>query len=337
MNIGEILTRAWKIVWKHKVLWLFGVLASCGQTGGSSGGSSSSGGAGGSQAMRLPMGWLSEIGNMDWLWIVLIIVGGMIFILFMIFLMMSLNTVGRVGIVRGVLQAEGGKEKISFGELLSNVKPFFWRVLGLNLLIGVGMFALVILGVFALAFITIITLGIGLLLLLPLLLLFVPLGWAIIVLQEQANVALIVEDISITEALKHSWQVVVSKPANYLVMGLILILGVGLLGLLIGGLPMLLVLIPMLIGMIINEQAAINTGLIFSGVCFAVYLPFLLVLVGIMRSYIITSWTLSYLRWSGKTPSKPAVMPPAEPADIRPDESVTEPTAEQFPDPLTGS
>ena len=30
MNYGEVLTRAWKIVWKFKVLWIFGILASCG-------------------------------------------------------------------------------------------------------------------------------------------------------------------------------------------------------------------------------------------------------------------------------------------------------------------
>jgi hypothetical protein len=26
-NFGEVLTRAWQIIWKHKVLWIFGVFA----------------------------------------------------------------------------------------------------------------------------------------------------------------------------------------------------------------------------------------------------------------------------------------------------------------------
>jgi uncharacterized membrane protein YgcG len=42
-NFGEVLTRAWQIIWKHKVLWIFGILAGCGQGGGSGGG----GGGGG--------------------------------------------------------------------------------------------------------------------------------------------------------------------------------------------------------------------------------------------------------------------------------------------------
>src|SRR5215204_6597599 len=44
-NFGEILTRAWQIIWKHKVLWVFGILASCGR-GGSSGNSGNSGSSG---------------------------------------------------------------------------------------------------------------------------------------------------------------------------------------------------------------------------------------------------------------------------------------------------
>jgi hypothetical protein len=29
MDFGEILSKAWKITWKHKILWVFGILSSC--------------------------------------------------------------------------------------------------------------------------------------------------------------------------------------------------------------------------------------------------------------------------------------------------------------------
>ena len=116
MNIGEILSRAWKIVWKHKILWLFGILASCGQASGSSSGGSSGGGSGGSsQAIHLPTAWLADVGNMEWFVVLLLVAAGIIFIIFLVLLAMAFNTVGRVGVVRGVLQAEEGKEKLSFG------------------------------------------------------------------------------------------------------------------------------------------------------------------------------------------------------------------------------
>ncbi len=34
MDYGEVLSKAWKIAWKFKVLWIFGILASCGQSRG---------------------------------------------------------------------------------------------------------------------------------------------------------------------------------------------------------------------------------------------------------------------------------------------------------------
>jgi hypothetical protein len=329
MNIGEILSRAWKIVWKHKILWLFGILASCGQASGSSSGGSSGSSGGSSQVFHLPLAQLLDTGNMEWLFVLLLIAGAVIFSILFIALMMALNTVGRVGIVRGVLLAEAGQEKISFGELLSGVKPFFWRVLGLNLLVFVGVFAIVFAGIIAMTFVAIFTLGLGFILLIPMIFLFIPLMWAVVVLQEQANVALIVEDIGIIDALKRSWRAVVAKPVNYLVMGLILILGMGLVALVVIGLPMFLVFIPMIIGFIVNDQAAVTTGLILSGVCCLAYLPIMLALIGLLRSYTITSWTLSYLRWAEPALTKSEILPPAWP------DETTSP--EPLPDPVTGS
>jgi len=38
MNIGEVLKKSWDIIWKFKVLWIFGLFASCGRSGGGGGG-----------------------------------------------------------------------------------------------------------------------------------------------------------------------------------------------------------------------------------------------------------------------------------------------------------
>jgi hypothetical protein len=45
------------------------------------------------------------------------------------------------------------------------------------------------------------------------------------------------------------------------------------------------------------------------------YLPVLLVLSGILRAYIGSAWTLTYLRLTGRTPVPPAAeAPQVEPA-----------------------
>lgn len=361
MKIGEVLSRAWNIIWKHKVLWLFGILASCGQSGTSSSSSASSGSAG-SQSLMMPMQRMADVGEMGFVVVLLIIAAGAIFILLMVFLMLALNAVGRVGLVRGVVQAEAGQEKLSFGELLSGVKPFFWRVVGLNVLVGVSLIALALVSGVIFIIFTVVTLGIGLLALVPLLLLGAPLMWGVTVVVEQANVALVVEDLSILDALKRAWLVVSSNFGDYLVMGLILILGVGLLGALIIGLPILLVAAPFVIGLIFSQGEAMQAGTIMSLVCFSLYMPILLVLAGILRSYIITSWTLTYLRLAKPTPKSPVVIAepkpgpaptaeanlPSEPdsAPTTEGESPSEPgpepapdsesPPEQLPDPLTG-
>ena len=47
-NFGEVLTRAWQITWKYKVLWIFGILAGCSE------------GSGGGRRRRWPRGGRRE-------------------------------------------------------------------------------------------------------------------------------------------------------------------------------------------------------------------------------------------------------------------------------------
>lgn len=47
MDIGKVLTRAWEIIWKHKILWVFGFFASFISQPGSSSFEGSGGGGGG--------------------------------------------------------------------------------------------------------------------------------------------------------------------------------------------------------------------------------------------------------------------------------------------------
>ena len=53
-NFGEVLTRAWQITWKYKVLWIFGILAGCTNGGGGGGGGGNSGYSTGPSDQNLP-------------------------------------------------------------------------------------------------------------------------------------------------------------------------------------------------------------------------------------------------------------------------------------------
>ena len=243
-----------------------------------------------------------------------------------------LGTIGKIGLIRGTVQAEDGKEKLSFGELFSGSMPYFWRVFLLNLIVGLA-FALVII-IFALIAIfgSVITLGVGLICLIPLLCIIIPLfivaGAAIGVIVEQSNNAIVIEELGIMDGLKRGWEVVKGNVGSFILMWLILVLGIGLIGGLIIGLPLLLTIGPIMAAIFAGGERAIIGGVVVAAICFVAYLPFLIVLGGILRSYVGSAWTLTFLRLTSP-PESADIEVSTEPLPPEPD---SEP--EQLPEAL---
>ena len=78
--------------------------------------------------------------------------------------------------------------------------------------------------------------------------------WAVYVVIEQANIALVVENLSIMKAISRGWEVVRNNIGNMIVMSLILILGVGLIGGAVIGLPLLIVATPAMVGICLRHH-----------------------------------------------------------------------------------
>jgi hypothetical protein len=295
MDLGEVLRRSWEIVWKHKALWIFGILASC--TGGG-------GGGGGNTGYRfsqgdLPPGIERTFTNLSD-WQIASIIGALILVgLVVVVLIIFLGTIGRIGLIQGTLRAEQGLTALSFGDIFDASLPFFWRVFGLNLLAGLAIGLLILLGVIVAIFSAVITFGVAFLCLIPLICLLIPVGWLIQVVLEQANVALVVEDLNIFDALQRGWDVFREHLGTMVVMGLILILGAGIVSLVISA-PLIGVLVPLITGAAVGTEQAIGGGVLLAALCFVVYLPVLLVLGGIVRAYVGAAWSLTYLRLTGQ-------------------------------------
>jgi hypothetical protein len=100
-----------------------------------------------------------------------------------------------------------------------------------------------------------------------------------------------------------------------ILMGLILILGVTLIGGAIISLPLLIVAAPAIAGAVTGSTEAIRNGLIVSGILFLIYLPFLIVLSGILRAYTASAWTLTFQRLTNK-PSPPLIEAPTVPENL---------------------
>jgi hypothetical protein len=299
MDFGKVLTRAWEIIWKHKILWVFGILASCGSQGGNIGGRFNYQ-MDSSNLQNLPPRWQeffrqfqNGFKNIPDQRIVGIAIAVVCIILLLVLVFWLASIFGRVGLITGAVQAEAGKS-FTFGSLARDSFAVFVSAVGLNFLLALPPIILAVgIGIFVA-----ITFGIGILCLLPLLCVLIPLGIAYNVYIELANVALVKERAGVTEALNRAWQVLGENLGNIAVMALILILG-GIFVSFVLAIPFFLVFAPVLFGFLANTQSAQNTGLIISGICLLVALPVFIVLNGVLQSYLKSAWTLTYLQLSG--------------------------------------
>ena len=307
MDFGEILTRAWKIIWKYKILWLFGILSSCGQGGGStSGGGNNTGYNFSSGDTHLPpevqrfffsiQRFFNHIQPWEIIGLIALI---LLAVLILWFVMLALNTVGRVGLIQGTLQGDADVERLTFGELFHHGKPFFWRVMGLYLFIGLVSFVLVVIFIVPAAGIGMLTAGIGFLCMLPLLCILVPLSWIVGILIQQATIILVSEDTGIIESLQRAWLFFRKHWSNLLVMGLILGIGSFVVGIVLA-LPIMLIVFPAIITLIVSSTNGSNIDIFstlkIAGLCMLGYMPVLVVLTGILKAYIYAGWTLTYRR-----------------------------------------
>ena len=323
MEFGEVLSRAWQIIWKYKVLWIFGILAGCGTA---TTGAGSNSGFRFSNRTELPpavRNWF-ESGNQGPIWAIIAII--IVVVILLVIVSLVLSTIGRVGLIRGTQLGDQNAGHLAFSELFNESLRYFWRVLGLNFLVGIVLFIIYAILAIAAVVTVVVTFGLGLLCVLPFLCLLIPLSWFIQVILEQANVALVVEDTGIMDAIQRGWTVVKTNLGPIILMALILVIGVGLIGGWIIALPFGAILIPVLSGIAIGGRTAITGGLIFAVLCLVAYLPVLFILSGILRAYTSTAWTLTYLRLTRPVirPVQPlpvAPIPPAPPQAPLPPET----------------
>jgi hypothetical protein len=309
-DYGEVLTRAWQITWKYKVLWIFGILAGCARGGGGGGGGSGYSYNSPSQngnfpeTQRLFESFSQWIG--DHLWVVALFVAAVILLAVISIL---LGTIGRIGLIKGTLDVERGAERLAFGELFQASLPYFWRIFLLSFLIGLAFLVIIL----PLVLFGALTAGVGFLCVLPLICLLIPISLAVTIILEQANVAIVSENLGMLAGLRRAWEIVRANLGPVALMAIILFIIGGVLGIIIA-LPILVVVFPAAIAFALsNTSNGSNisfTPLIIAGLCIAAYIPVLLLANGILTTYTGSAWTLTYLRLTKPKEETPVVLPP---------------------------
>jgi hypothetical protein len=315
-NFGEILTRAWQIVWKHRVLWIFGILASCGR-GGSSFNSSSFQGDGGSVT---PPDFPPQV--MEWFrWIeenlVTFFVIICVFVILIWLVTKAIGAIGKIGLIRGTVKVDGSTENLIFGQLFGESTPYFRRMFGLLLLVDLPALALAAIAVAAaLALVfpviqnsdAVITSMFSLVALFAVCFcLFVPIMIVVYLSANQSERAIVLEEMSVLPAISRGWDVFRNNLGPIIIMAIIL----GILGIavnLVLAIPLFIVAIPA--AMALAAGGAPNWTPWVAAVCFCLYMPVLLLLNGVVVAYTESAWTLMYLRLT-----KPQIAEPFVPVE----------------------
>jgi hypothetical protein len=311
MDFGEVLSKSWKIIWKNKILWLFGILASCSSgTPPSNPGNQTQYNFDSRDFNVLPPDVQAFFNNIASFfaqnpWVIILVLA---FALILFLVIVFLTTIGRIGLIRGASRADDGA-RLNFGDLFNDSLRYFWRVFLLNLLAGI-IIALALFIFFALAAAGIaLTLGIALICLIPLLCLLVPFTWFINGVLMMASTAIVVEDVDIIEGLRRGWNVVIKDLGAIIVMALIIYIGGGILAFLVS-LPFMAAFIPLFIGVVNETATGLREGAAVTALLACILFPIMLVLKGILTAYTSTLWTLTYRRLTGRRPGAGATVAP---------------------------
>jgi hypothetical protein len=332
MDYGEVLSKAWKITWKFKVLWIFGILAGCGASrGGNFNFNNSfrtSGNGYSTSTPNLPPAIMDQLyrfahlfddPSFIWKFVAVVIAVVCVIVLVEIFL----GTIGRIGLIKGSAEADAGAEKLTFGELWKESTPYFWRVFWLSFLIGAP-FVIAFIAIAIGVAVTMIPLAshnpnmAGFLILLPVLCVFlcVIVILAIILgfISTQAERAIVLEDKSILDGFKRGWEVLTKNLGPILIIWLITA-AIGVVAAIVIALPLLVVLIPLMVAFIanVNNLNFSFTPWLVAFVCIiCAYAPISWLVNGIVMTYLQSVWTLTYLRITQPKQEEqtPVTLPP---------------------------
>ena len=314
-NFGEVLTRAWQIIWKHRVLWVFGILASCGRGGASFNSSTSQGDGGFGVPPDLPPQVVQLLQAIQENMTTFITVGVTLFCLIWI-VSIFLSTIGKIGLIRGTSQIDGGAQSLIFGQLFSESTPYFWRIFGLSLLVGLPVVAVVVAVLIAGGAALAISAsggdapGIGFFAMLPVLIgcicLLVPVMFVVGMVARQAENAIVLEGMSVLPALSRGWEVFRKNLGPIILMAIIL----AIIGFAVGfvvAIPVFIVLVPAMFAFM-GGEAQNWTPLITASVILCLYAPIALLIQGIAIAYTESAWTLTYMRLTKPQDDAPIVL-----------------------------
>jgi hypothetical protein len=288
-NFGEVLTRAAQITWRHKNLWLAGIVVTL------------------VSFLSVPISFLfnpsfsslSDPAEVNRAVPVMLLANGLILLLTI--LSIPVYVIGMAIPSLGTFQLEQGNEKVNFRELIKGVLPYFGRVLGIFLLVWVGAFAVMMAFFACITLFSMLTFGFGILCALPLFILFIPLVILVYALMEQGVSAVLVDNLGFSSALQRAWDLVKKNLGVMALLSLIIYLGAMIVSMIIS-VPMLIPMFGFMFKMGSEPDfQSFETLTRNMNLWMLAFSPFYAVFQGILLTYMQSVWTLTYMRLTRTT------------------------------------
>lgn len=300
-NFGEVLARAWQITWKHKSLWLAGALVTL--VGFVSAAISLA-----INPQYASMNDSAEISRQ--LPLILLSSAASIFIsLLSIPLTVLAMTIPSLGTV----QLERGGERVRFGELLRGSLPYFWRILGIFMVIMIGAFLVTMVVVGCITLLSVLTFGVGALCFIPVIILFIPVWILVYALLEQGLSAVVVDNLGFSAALQRAWDLVKKNALVIVLISLIIYLGSAILSMIVS-IPLMIPISGFMMEIIKTGGQTqpdpqmiqdFNRNLMGWMLAFS---PLYALFQGILFAFMQSAWTLTYMRLTRPPESTPVIV-----------------------------
>ncbi len=282
LYIGDVLKRAWMLFWKFKVLWLFNIIPLF------------------TYFIFITLltnpnlnSYLADAYNKESLWILFIYIG--------IIVLYSCGIIlGSAACIEGTYQADKGAKKLSFDFLLRNSLQYFWKMIGLDLIVSAGFIAMAAI----LVVLMIVVKGFALLCTIPFLLTFIPTAFIVQAIVEQSQKAIVIDKLGIRSAWHRGWEIL--KNNFWAIILMLLILNVG------SYILMIIVYLPFYSPITaltkdlatISSQALPLNALFSTKTILAFLFPVYGMFQGVVLTYIQSAWTITYLRLTRPVPAK---------------------------------
>ena len=284
-DLGEVLTRTWKIGWNHKVLWLWQmmpgilalffmplfILAN--------------------PAFPMLMGGDPDTYFTDYPWIPFALIAVMfLFAIPSIFL----SVMAQLATTYGAIKVEKGAEKLAFMDLFRESLPYFWRVMGVYAIFAACWMVIWFGFMFFFMAGSMLTMGLASLCFIPFFFLLIPLLIAGLSVVELAQNAIVADDMGVMDAISHGWKLFRANWLGIVILMIVLYFAMYILSMVIT-FPLMFPMMFLPLGFNAQGEPSLVMMILFFAFTMLIFLGSFIV-QGISMAFFQTGWAVLYQR-----------------------------------------